>query len=193
MKQIASFTVNHDVLKKGFYISRIDGDIATYDIRMAIPNSGAYLTNPAIHTFEHLFATYVRNSALTDSIVYVGPMGCRTGFYFLTRGITHQQALDLFRDTLEFISTFDAPIPGAQSSRECGNWLEHDLPAARDLAIDAVKQLSKDVGIPQDLKGILKEEDVQFLAESAYADACRPGNPRDTSVEEIAALYRSLM
>ena len=99
MKQIASFTVNHDVLKKGFYISRIDGDIATYDIRMAIPNSGAYLTNPAIHTFEHLFATYVRNSALTNSIVYVGPMGCRTGFYFLTRGITHQQALDLFRDT----------------------------------------------------------------------------------------------
>ena len=83
MKQIASFTVNHDVLKKGFYISRIDGDIATYDIRMAIPNSGAYLTNPAIHTFEHLFATYVRNSALTDSIVYVGPMGCRTGFYSL--------------------------------------------------------------------------------------------------------------
>ena len=131
MKQIASFTVNHDVLKKGFYISRIDGDIATYDIRMAIPNSGAYLTNPAIHTFEHLFATYVRNSALTDSIVYVGPMGCRTGFYFLTRGITHQQALDLFRDTLEFISTFDAPIPGAQSSRECGNWLEHDLPGWR--------------------------------------------------------------
>ena len=63
----------------------------------------------------------------------------------------------------------------------------------RKAAIDAVKQLSKDVGIPQDLKGILKEEDVQFLAESAYADACRPGNPRDTSVEEIAALYRSLM
>lgn len=143
MKQIASFTVNHDVLKKGFYISRIDGDIATYDIRMAIPNSGAYLTNPAIHTFEHLFATYVRNSALTDSIVYVGPMGCRTGFYFLTRGITHQQALDLFRDTLEFISTFDAPIPGAQSSCECGNWLEHDLPAARDLAID-MKRVLKD-------------------------------------------------
>ncbi|MGN0743161.1 MAG: iron-containing alcohol dehydrogenase, partial [Candidatus Fimadaptatus sp.] len=63
----------------------------------------------------------------------------------------------------------------------------------RKAAIDAVKQLSKDVGIPQDLKGIVKEEDVQFLAESAYADACRPGNPRETSVEEIAALYRSLM
>lgn len=63
----------------------------------------------------------------------------------------------------------------------------------RKAAIDAVKQLSKDVGIPQDLKGILKDQDVDFLAESAYADACRPGNPRDTSVEEIKALYRSLL
>ena len=140
MKQIASFTVNHDVLKKGFYISRIDGDIATYDIRMAIPNSGAYLTNPTIHTFEHLFATYVRNSALTDSIVYVGPMGCRTGFYFLTRGITHQQALDLFRDTLEFISTFDAhtgsavlarvrQLAGARSARGARSGYRHEARA----------------------------------------------------------------
>ncbi len=64
MKQIASFTVNHDVLKKGFYISRIDGDIATYDIRMAIPNSGAYLTNPAIHTFEHLFLPMIHQKQL---------------------------------------------------------------------------------------------------------------------------------
>ena len=112
MNKITSFTINHDVLKPGFYISRIDGDIVTYDIRMVTPNAGRYLTNPALHTFEHLFATYVRNSALTDSIVYVGPMGCRTGFYFLTRGITHQQALDLFRDTLDFIAAFDAlPLP----------------------------------------------------------------------------------
>ena len=136
MKKIASFTVNHDVLKNGFYISRVDGDIITYDIRMTIPNSGRYLSNPAMHTFEHLFATYARNSAFSDSIVYVGPMGCRTGFYLLTRGMTHQQALDLFRETLDFIIAFNAPIPGAQSSRECGNWLEHDLPEARDIARD---------------------------------------------------------
>lgn len=136
MKNITSFEINHDVLKKGFYISRVDGDIVTYDIRMVIPNSGAYLANAALHTFEHLFATYVRNSVLSDAVVYVGPMGCRTGFYFLTRGITHAQALDLFRDTLDFICAFDGPIPGAQSSRECGNWLEHDLPGARDIAAD---------------------------------------------------------
>ena len=136
MKQIASFTVNHDVLKKGFYISRIDRDIVTYDIRMVVPNAGIYLTNPALHTFEHLFATYVRNTELSDDIVYVGPMGCRTGFYFLTRDITHMQALKLFLDALDFIIGFDGPIPGAQAPRECGNWLDHDMPAAKDIAKD---------------------------------------------------------
>ena len=86
MRKIASFEVNHDVLKQGMYISRVDGDIVTYDIRMTVPNSGRYLTNPALHTFEHLFATYARNSALSENVVYVGPMGCRTGFYLLMRG-----------------------------------------------------------------------------------------------------------
>ena len=86
MKKIASFTVNHDKLKKGMYVSRIDGDVVTYDIRMKTPNAGDYLTNGAMHTFEHLFATYARNSAYSDAVIYVGPMGCRTGFYFLLRG-----------------------------------------------------------------------------------------------------------
>ena len=79
MEKIASFCVDHDRLQKGMYISRIDRDIVTYDIRMVVPNSGKYLENAAIHSFERLFATYVRNSPYTDSIVYVGPMGCRTG------------------------------------------------------------------------------------------------------------------
>ena len=131
MERIASFCVDHTKLDRGMYLSRQDGDVLTWDIRMKKPNHGDYLSTGAAHTLEHLFATYARNSAFKDSVIYVGPMGCRTGFYFLTRGITHQQALDLFRDTLEFISTFDAPIPGAQSSRECGNWLEHDLPVGR--------------------------------------------------------------
>ena len=78
MKKIASFTVNHDTLQKGMYISRIDGDVVTYDIRMKRPNMGDYLTNGALHTFEHLFATYARNTALADSVIYIGPMGCRT-------------------------------------------------------------------------------------------------------------------
>ena len=139
MKQIASFTVNHDVLKKGFYISRIDGDIATYDIRMAIPNSGAYLTNPAIHTFEHLFATYVRNSALTDSIVYVGPMGCRTGFYLLMRSQNHERALEKVKEALR--KTIDAPEMFGASRKECGNYKELSIDAAHKEAARYLKEL----------------------------------------------------
>ena len=139
MKQIASFTVNHDVLKKGFYISRIDGDIATYDIRMAIPNSGAYLTNPAIHTFEHLFATYVRNSALTDSIVYVGPMGCRTGFYLLMRSQNHERALEKVKEALR--KTIDAPEMFGASRKECGNYKELSIEAAHKEAARYLKEL----------------------------------------------------
>ena len=85
MKKIASFCVDHTKLKKGIYVSRVDGDVVTYDLRMCTPNAGSYLENAAQHTFEHLFATYARNSKYTDSVVYVGPMGCRTGFYFLVR------------------------------------------------------------------------------------------------------------
>ena len=81
LKKIASFTINHDTLTPGMYVSRIDGDVVTYDLRMKVPNAGDYLSNGALHTFEHLFATYARNSALSDSVIYVGPMGCRTGFY----------------------------------------------------------------------------------------------------------------
>jgi len=80
MKQITSFTINHDYLKPGMYISRVDGDVITYDLRMKLPNNpaGDYLEDNALHTFEHLFATYVRNTPLSDGVVYVGPMGCRT-------------------------------------------------------------------------------------------------------------------
>ena len=85
MKTIASFQINHDTLQKGLYVSRIDGDCVTYGLRMVVPNCGTYLENAGIHTVEHLFATYVRNSRYSDSIVYFGPMGCRTGFYFIVR------------------------------------------------------------------------------------------------------------
>ena len=85
MKKIASFTINHDSLTRGMYVSRVDGDVVTYDIRMKTPNNpeNDYLEDNALHTFEHLFATYVRNTPYSDEVVYVGPMGCRTGFYFL--------------------------------------------------------------------------------------------------------------
>ena len=100
MKRIESFCVNHDKLKPGMYVSRIDGDAVTYDIRMVVPNAGVYLENDGLHTFEHLFATYVRNSADSDNIIYVGPMGCRTGFYFITRDcVSKARAIELVQDS----------------------------------------------------------------------------------------------
>lgn len=141
MKRIASFSINHDILKKGMYVSRIDGDVITYDIRMKVPNMGDYVPNPALHTFEHLFATYARNSKYSDQVIYVGPMGCRTGFYFLLRDtVSKQEAIDLVRESFEFISKFEGDIPGA-THRECGNYLEHDLEGARKVAVDMLEVL----------------------------------------------------
>ena len=141
MKTIASFTVDHDKLEKGMYVSRVDGDVITYDIRMVKPNGGVYLPNQAMHTFEHLFATYVRNSAFSDQIIYVGPMGCRTGFYFLTRdAMSGEQAIALVRECFAFIAAFEGKIPGSER-KECGNYLEHDLPGAKAVAADMCQVL----------------------------------------------------
>ncbi len=141
MKKIASFTVNHDKLQKGMYISRVDGDVITYDIRMKTPNAGDYLSNGALHTFEHLFATYARNSALSDSVIYVGPMGCRTGFYFLLRDrVSRADALALVKESFAFIEQFEGEIPGSRRE-ECGNYLEHDLSGAKETAADMLRVL----------------------------------------------------
>ncbi|MCI2106000.1 MAG: S-ribosylhomocysteine lyase [Intestinimonas sp.] len=133
MKRIASFTVNHDVLVPGMYTSRVDGDITTYDIRMVVPNCGNYLENATLHTFEHLFATYARNSDLASQVIYCGPMGCRTGFYFLVRDMKPEDAIRLVRETMDFVGSFNGEIPGA-SRRECGNYREHDLTGAKAIA-----------------------------------------------------------
>lgn len=126
MKMIASFQINHDTLTPGMYVSRVDGDIITYDLRMKTPNQGDYLQNAGLHTIEHLFATYVRNSPYSDDIVYVGPMGCRTGFYFLTRDtLPKETALKLLIETFAFIAAYEGEIPGTQKV-ECGNHLDHD-------------------------------------------------------------------
>ena len=141
MKTIASFTVNHDTLEKGMYISRIDGDVITYDIRMKKPNGGDYLPVPAMHTFEHLFATYARNSAFSDSVLYVGPMGCRTGFYFLLRdSVSSEEAILLVQESFAFIAAFEGEIPGSKRW-ECGNYLEHDLAGAKAAAADMCRVL----------------------------------------------------
>lgn len=136
MKQIASFTVNHDKLEKGMYLSRIDGDVVTYDIRMKKPNGGDYLSNGELHTFEHLFATYARNSEYSDRVIYVGPMGCRTGFYLLLRdSVSGAEAIGLVREAFAFIRDFTGEIPGSRRE-ECGNYLEHDLAGAKAAAAD---------------------------------------------------------
>ncbi len=141
MKKIASFTVDHDTLEKGMYISRIDGDVVTYDIRMKKPNGGDYLNMSAAHTLEHLFATYARNSALSDGVIYVGPMGCRTGFYFLVRdSISHEQAIELVKASMAFARDFEGEIPGNKKA-ECGNYLDHDLAGAKAIGKDMYEVL----------------------------------------------------
>ena len=141
MRKIASFTVDHNKIDKGMYISRIDGDVITYDVRMKKPNGGDYLPYAAAHTIEHLFATFARNTAFSDSIIYVGPMGCRTGFYFLTRdSVSHNEAISIVADSMKFIKDFTGEIPGT-SAKECGNYKEHDLAGAKEIASDMAKVL----------------------------------------------------
>ncbi len=130
MDRIASFCVDHNTLLPGIYISRVDDDIVTYDIRMRKPNVPPFLENPAMHTIEHLFATYARNSEFRDHVIYFGPMGCRTGFYFLVRNMKHTDAIQLMQDTFRFIADFTGTIPGTTAA-ECGNYLEHDLETAK--------------------------------------------------------------
>ena len=130
MKKIASFTVNHDTLMPGVYVSRIDGDITTYDMRFIKPNTPPFLPNSVMHTIEHLFATYARNSRYADNVIYFGPMGCRTGFYFLVRDMSEQEALDLIKETVKKCAEHTGDIPG-NTAAECGNYKEHDLEGAK--------------------------------------------------------------
>ena len=133
MERIASFCVDHTKLDRGMYLSRRDGrdgDILTWDIRMKRPNQGDYLTTAAAHTLEHLFATCARNSAYKDGVIYVGPMGCRTGFYLVTQGLEPADALALTVESFRFMASFEGDIPGA-SAVECGNYRDMDLPAAK--------------------------------------------------------------
>lgn len=138
MKQITSFQINHDYLHRGMYISRVDGDVVTYDIRMKQPNNPEedYLEDHALHTLEHLFATYVRNTSASEQIVYVGPMGCRTGFYFLTRdSLPGAEAIRLVQETLQFVIDFSGEIPGSKRW-ECGNYRAHNLEGAKQIACE---------------------------------------------------------
>ena len=114
----------------------------TYDIRMKKPNGGDYLGNGELHTFEHLFATYARNSEYGGQVIYVGPMGCRTGFYLLLRdAVSGPEAIRLVQEAFGFIRDFEGEIPGSRRE-ECGNYREHDLAGARRTAEDMLKVLA---------------------------------------------------
>ena len=133
MNKIESFKIDHTKISKGMYISRIDGDIVTYDIRMVKPNMPPFLENDGIHSFEHLLATFMRNSEYSKNIVYVGRMGCRTGFYLLVRGLSHEDVLELTKKAMIYIANFTGDLPGS-SAAECGNYLDHNLNKAKKYA-----------------------------------------------------------
>lgn len=130
MRKIASFDVDHDKITEGIYISRIDGDIVTYDMRTRKPNMGDYMDNLTMHSVEHMFATYVRNSEIGEKIIYFGPMGCQTGFYLLVRDTEPQKVLEIVKDTLEKIINHTGKMFG-QSRTECGNYRNLNLEAAQ--------------------------------------------------------------
>ena len=130
IKKITSFTVDHDLLDEGIYVSRIDGDIVTYDLRFRVPNMGDYMDNLTMHSVEHMFATYVRSSAIGERVIYFGPMGCQTGFYLLVRDADNAEVLEVIMGVLRDIIAHDGEMFGA-SRRECGNYKNLDLEAAR--------------------------------------------------------------
>ncbi len=130
INRITSFNVDHDYIVPGMYISRIDGDIVTYDLRTRTPNSGDYMDSLTMHSVEHMLATFARNSALSDKVIYFGPMGCRTGFYLLMRGDDHKAAYELVKDILQKTVDHEGEMFGA-ARKECGNYKELSLAAAK--------------------------------------------------------------
>ena len=130
MERIKSFEVDHDLITPGFYISRIDGDVTTYDLRTRRPNCGDYMDNRTMHSVEHLFATMVRNSEIKDSVIYFGPMGCQTGFYLLIKAIPDEKVLEITMDILGKIIAYEGEMPG-NSAIECGNYKNLDIADAK--------------------------------------------------------------
>ena len=130
VRRISSFSVDHDLIDEGIYVSRIDGDITTYDMRTRKPNMGDYMDNVTMHSVEHMFATYIRNSKIGGDVIYFGPMGCRTGFYLLVRNADNAIVLNEVKAVLSKIAFESTEMFGA-SRVECGNYLELSLDAAK--------------------------------------------------------------
>lgn len=132
MERIASFTVDHTMLVPGLYLSRRDGTTVTFDLRFKKPNTGDLLSNAELHSVEHVIATLLRNSPQKDAVIYFGPMGCQTGFYFLFDGekLSNANAVRLLQRVFTAAAKFDGAMPGA-SARECGNYRNLDVELAR--------------------------------------------------------------
>ena len=148
LTRIASFTVDHDYITEGVYISRVDGDITTYDLRCRRPNMGDYMDNLTMHSLEHLFATMVRQSKIGDDVIYFGPMGCQTGFYLLVRNADNAEVLEVVLGILGAIAEYDGAMPG-ESRVECGNYKNLDVGAAR---AEAARYLAHLTSREQDFK-----------------------------------------
>ena len=128
MERIASFTVDHNQLEPGLYLSRRDGSVVTFDLRFKKPNTGDLLSNAEMHSAEHLIATLLRNSTQKDAVVYFGPMGCQTGFYFLFDGeqLSMAEAIRLLQEVFTAAANFEGEMPG-KSPVECGNYINLDV------------------------------------------------------------------
>lgn len=131
MNRIKSFTINHNLLMPGFYISREDGDVITYDLRTRKPNAGDYMDNATMHSLEHMFATYIRNSEMGNEVVYFGPMGCQTGFYLLVREVEPKKVFQITKEVLSQIIAHEGEVFGA-SAAECGHYENLDLEIAKE-------------------------------------------------------------
>lgn len=130
VNRIQSFSVNHNTLNEGIYISRVDRGIVTYDLRTRKPNSGDFMDHSTMHTLEHMFATYVRNSEIADSVLYFGPMGCQTGFYLLVaEDVAPQKVYEVTVEVLKKTVAHEGEVFG-NSAIECGNYRTLDLGAA---------------------------------------------------------------
>lgn len=133
MERITSFSVDHTKLMKGVYISRVDDNLTTFDIRMTQPNVDTPLDPMAAHTIEHIGATLLRNGEYKDSIIYFGPMGCMTGFYLITKELSFDIVKTLVKDIYTQIANWDKEIPGAKEE-ECGNYTYMNLEKAKEAA-----------------------------------------------------------
>ena len=137
--KVASFTIDHDRLKRGIYVSRRDNVgndvVTTFDVRFKVPNTEPCMDTAAIHTLEHLLAVYLRgDERWADSIIYVGPMGCRTGMYIIFKGsLEPEDVLEPICSAVKFVMDFEGEVPGA-SPRDCGNYLDMNLNMAKYLA-----------------------------------------------------------